>query len=220
MARPTYDTVSSGSIANGSSQTLTVSHTTSGSNRGLLVGLSFDDDDGPNSCSGVTYAGTGMTRIVGAAGDSIQVYALADCATGANNVVMTQTQFLRAALVAVSVSDANIASFVASSSVSVTLSDSANVSDDQMLVSFARVFDFDQPAAPQLTATGTSQTKRVEVQQTWMYLAASTQATTASPVTASWTFGQANDSDSSAVVVLNGISAGGSVAFRPYYITG
>ena len=89
-----YGNVSSSSSAAGVSQ-LTFSHTASGDNRAVFVGVGFSTGGGAGSCTGVTYGGVAMTEKwdftfstnYGNAG-----YTLAgdvNIATGAQNVVVT-----------------------------------------------------------------------------------------------------------------------------------
>lgn len=70
---------------------LTWSHTTSGTNRGLTVGGSYFDSD--SAITGITYAGAAMTAVASSFADngnySAEHYALIAPATGANNVVIT-----------------------------------------------------------------------------------------------------------------------------------
>jgi hypothetical protein len=63
---------------------LTFSHTTSGADRLLLVGVTCVNA----TISSVTYNGVGMTAVE-SGGASIRLYALVAPATGANNVVVT-----------------------------------------------------------------------------------------------------------------------------------
>lgn len=70
----------------------TCSHTTSGSDRVLLV--TIFKYGGGDSVTGVTYNGTAMTRLGGIASDAsgyTYVYGLANPSTGANNIVATSS---------------------------------------------------------------------------------------------------------------------------------
>ncbi len=73
----------------------TISHTCTGSNRYLLVCINTDNVEDTNIVTSVTYAGVSMTKI-GAYADSgslltLTIWALIAPATGANNVVITQS---------------------------------------------------------------------------------------------------------------------------------
>ncbi|MGH7408186.1 MAG: DUF2341 domain-containing protein [Candidatus Methylomirabilales bacterium] len=86
------DAVSTGTTATSS---LTISHTTSGTNRLMLVGVSITDDGagGAPSVSSITYNGVGLSSVGSrATSDSsarIEIWRLVAPATGANNVVVT-----------------------------------------------------------------------------------------------------------------------------------
>jgi len=85
------DAVSTG-VTTGSS--LTISHTTSGTNRLMLVGVSIaKQTGGAPSVSSITYNGVGLS-LVGAQANSdnkgrMEIWRLVAPATGANNVVVT-----------------------------------------------------------------------------------------------------------------------------------
>jgi hypothetical protein len=82
-----YDNQTNGEA--GSVDTVTWSHTTSGSDRFLLVHVSQNDIE---SVSSVTYGGVALTQIgsgVTNGGRSLALYYLANPATGANDVVVT-----------------------------------------------------------------------------------------------------------------------------------
>ena len=84
-----FDAQSASSFSSGTTNTF--SHTCSGSNGILYVGVY----DGLNNVTGVTYNGVSMTLVNsfamtgGAAGQYIRLYQLVSPATGANNVVIT-----------------------------------------------------------------------------------------------------------------------------------
>ncbi len=83
------DAVSSSACT--SCTSLTWSHTTSGSNRGLTVGGHYFDSD--SAITGITYAAVGMTAVPSSFADngdySVEQYSLIAPATGANNVVIS-----------------------------------------------------------------------------------------------------------------------------------
>lgn len=84
-----FDASSNGTIATGTS--ITWAHTCSGSDRILFV-LSFDTDGGSSVVTGITYAGTAMTKITGiqVSGDRwITLWYLIAPATGSNDVVIS-----------------------------------------------------------------------------------------------------------------------------------
>lgn len=96
----TFDATSSGSIEPGN--TITFSHTCSGTNRILLVFISQNSGVSSDVITGVTYNGVSMTRIgISTTGVSMTVYAyyLVNPTSGANNVVVSAsvgTEYLRA----------------------------------------------------------------------------------------------------------------------------
>ena len=73
--------------------TLTYSHTCTGSNRALLVGLYAWN--GSFTISGITYNGVSMTKLIGRGADgssgTVETWGLANPSTGANNIVITAT---------------------------------------------------------------------------------------------------------------------------------
>ncbi|MCP4857295.1 MAG: DUF4347 domain-containing protein, partial [Fuerstiella sp.] len=85
------DATSTGTVAKGNSSD-TISHTTSGSDRLMLVGISFGEDKG-DSVSSVTYNGTSLT-LVGARDNSdtatarVEIWKLVAPVTGTHNVVV------------------------------------------------------------------------------------------------------------------------------------
>ncbi len=84
-----FDSSSNGTIATGTS--ITFSHTCSGIDRILFV-LSFDDTGGSSAVTGITYAGSAMTKITGiqvSADMWITMWYLINPNTGANNVVIS-----------------------------------------------------------------------------------------------------------------------------------
>ena len=88
---------------------VTWSHTTSGANRALIVGVSFWNGS-TQSISGVTYAGTAMTNVGGAtdlSNDRAQQWALSNPTTGANNVVVSFSAAVDAVCGAVSFTGAH-----------------------------------------------------------------------------------------------------------------
>jgi uncharacterized repeat protein (TIGR01451 family) len=87
----TFDAASSTDTGSGSAVSRTFSHTTSGSDRILIVGVSIFRNSS-QSVSSVTYAGTGLTYV----GSSTyanevrtEIWRLMAPATGANNIVVT-----------------------------------------------------------------------------------------------------------------------------------
>jgi len=90
-AAVTLDATTKASVQSAGS--LTWSHTVSGSSRLLIVGVTVDDVTQQN-ITGVTYAGTAMTKIgtaAAAAGTQTTLWQLVAPATGANNVVATSS---------------------------------------------------------------------------------------------------------------------------------
>ena len=88
----------------GSVTSVTWSHTTSGADRALIVGVSFWNGS-TESITGVTYAGTAMTSIGSALSpnnERAQQWKLSNPATGANNVVVSFSSVVDAACGAVS----------------------------------------------------------------------------------------------------------------------
>jgi len=95
FARPiAYDNASD---STGSGSTLTFSHTVSGTNRILLVGVAvFDSNEALRPVTSVTYNGVALTKIddedTGAgSSERAELWYLVAPATGANNVVITTT---------------------------------------------------------------------------------------------------------------------------------
>lgn len=72
-----------------SGASMTYSHTCTGSNRYLIVGVSIGDSS--TGISGVTYAGVSMTQlsVVTQGASAMYLYGLVAPSTGANNVVVT-----------------------------------------------------------------------------------------------------------------------------------
>lgn len=87
----TLDATSSVFTSAGSSTTL--SHTTSGANRGLLVFVGIETALGAPTVSSVTYAGVSMTLVrsdaVASGSVRSEIWKLAAPASGANNIVVT-----------------------------------------------------------------------------------------------------------------------------------
>ena len=85
----TVDNTSTGSTDGGSS--ITISHATSGTNRLMLVGVSFNNDN-YETVTSVTYNGTALTK-VGERNNSddamVYIYSLVAPDTGTHNVVIT-----------------------------------------------------------------------------------------------------------------------------------
>lgn len=84
-----FDAFSAGALVNPGTS-VTISHTTTGSNRILFVGGIVRT----NSISGVTYNGSALTAIgseVTGVNDKISLWYMVAPATGANNVVISQT---------------------------------------------------------------------------------------------------------------------------------
>jgi hypothetical protein len=88
-AAVTFDAATTGTVGHTVS-TITFSHTTTGANRLLIVGVAFDT--ATPTVTSVTYAAVGMTQVfaqtVGSSG-TVAMYRLVAPATGANNVVIT-----------------------------------------------------------------------------------------------------------------------------------
>lgn len=80
-------------VDNASGTSLTFSHTCTGSNRFLIIGVFSDGASGGDVVSGVTYAGVALTRAntqnSAAGGNRLYTYYLVAPATGANNVVIS-----------------------------------------------------------------------------------------------------------------------------------
>jgi hypothetical protein len=90
-----FDATSSAATSSGTS--LTFSHTTSGADRILLVGISEVEAGGaPDYITGVTYNGVSMTRVNTAVPASANwrgyIYALVNPASGTHNVVVSASQ--------------------------------------------------------------------------------------------------------------------------------
>lgn len=87
-----YDAFSEGERLT-SATTLTVSHTTSGSDRFLIVNVLSQTSGGGDTITGVTYNGTSLTLVGKRAAGSEYIYQfqLANPASGANNVVVTSS---------------------------------------------------------------------------------------------------------------------------------
>lgn len=82
----------SGAFIGSCGSTQTLSHTTSGSNRYLCVGVS--SDQASDNCTGVTYNGVSMTRIRNAFTANsltVTIFGLANPASGSNNIVASYT---------------------------------------------------------------------------------------------------------------------------------
>lgn len=81
------------SNGNDTNTSLTFSHTCSGSNRILFVGIATFGGSGGDIVTGVTYNGVGMTRIntlqANGLTPRVYLYYLINPATGANNVVVS-----------------------------------------------------------------------------------------------------------------------------------
>lgn len=92
-----FDAASS-ATAGGPATSLTFAHTTSGSDRILWVFILTSDDTAGDRVSGVTYAGSTMTRVNGATsleiafGQSLYTYYIVAPTTGTNNVVISATE--------------------------------------------------------------------------------------------------------------------------------
>lgn len=80
-----FDAASSSNTVT-SQSSLTFSHTCTGSNLVLIVGVSADSAASPTS---VTYNGVGMTKQVTETGIDTTLWTLANPSTGANNIVVT-----------------------------------------------------------------------------------------------------------------------------------
>lgn len=80
------DAVSSGKTAAGASATLTISHTVSGSNRAIIVGVSAN-----LATAGVTYNGVAMTQAVAqsSGGPRGAIFYLVNPDTGTHDIVIT-----------------------------------------------------------------------------------------------------------------------------------
>jgi uncharacterized repeat protein (TIGR01451 family) len=94
-AQVAVDSASSGSaeLTGGFGSTLTVSHTTAGTNRLMIVGISINIGNGGTTVSGVTWNGTALTSL-GAHNDAgntrrVEMWSLLAPATGTANVVVT-----------------------------------------------------------------------------------------------------------------------------------
>jgi hypothetical protein len=88
-----YDTSTDGGNNGGANGTLSWSHTTSGSDRLLIVTLFGDSDGGADDISSITYNSVGLTllakRTDAGLFRAMYVYYLLNPASGANNVVVT-----------------------------------------------------------------------------------------------------------------------------------
>ena len=98
------DAVSSGSIKNG--PVIKKAHTTAGSNRLMLVGVSLDPGNkGSKSCSvrGITYNGTALTKVGTAINSNrsrVEIWGLIAPAAGTHNVVITFNRAVNSGAVA------------------------------------------------------------------------------------------------------------------------
>lgn len=91
----TFDTATDGGNNGGSTNNLTFSHTCTGSDRLLVVGVTGDQVGGVDDISSVTYAGVNMAFVSkrGILGMDrwLYIYELEGPASGANNVVVTSS---------------------------------------------------------------------------------------------------------------------------------
>ena len=97
------DNASSGTTASDTASSMTVSHTTgSGSNRLMLVGISYNNDD-YETVTGVTYNGTALTQ-VGTVNNSddarVYIYSLVGPDSGTHNVVINFSSALNEGAIA------------------------------------------------------------------------------------------------------------------------
>lgn len=103
----------SGNNGNTPSSSLTFSHTTSGNNRILFVGIGVRNDGAAGDrISGVTYNGVAMTRVdkVLDANASCWLYLLVNPASGSHNVVVTCTTSVQVVAGAVSYTGCRVSS--------------------------------------------------------------------------------------------------------------
>ncbi len=85
-----FDSSSSGSA---SATNVTVSHTTTGANRILLVGI-WIQDSGTDKISSVTYNGTNLNqvaKVINGATESTYLYALTNPTLGTHDIIVTKT---------------------------------------------------------------------------------------------------------------------------------
>ena len=162
--------------------TLTWSHTTSGTDRALFVAVTANE-----SISGVTYNGVSMTAVE--TGEThIRLYALANPATGANNVVVT-TSGGDGAIVAVAASYTGVDQTTAYDGVQASLtggtapSVTVTSATDNLVVGMSGVKDNSGHA---VQTAGAGQTSRGSITQDGAYVILSDEAGAAS-VTHSYT---------------------------------
>jgi hypothetical protein len=160
-----FDAVAASEVAPGTS--LTWSHTCSGSNRILFVGITILS--GSDLVTGVTYDGVAMTRvatIVETGGtQTLYLYALVNPATGANNVVVSVSSSITIRATSASYTGARQSGIPDASGTKTTASTTSQalavttVTDKSWMVSFA-IGTSDQPAASTGVTSRQSATNR------------------------------------------------------------
>lgn len=123
----------------------TISHSTAGAQRGMLVLVSSTSQSEP---SGITYAGTAMAKEIGAqeaeTGKRASIWSLIQPGTGTNNVVISFPFAVAAAVTVMSMTDVDQANMVTASNGTTGNSTSPSLSiaaDADFLVVDALTFD-------------------------------------------------------------------------------
>ena len=188
MATPVFDAATFGGTTGATS--LTIAHTCTGSNRAIYVGT-YARDLGVGDVTGVTYNGVALTQIGLTQADDnndLKLWRLVAPATGANNVVVTNSGTRPMSACVLSLADVDQVTPDGTVVQGATLSAASTVSDTQLYISFVGVENSAEPAPPQFTSTGTNQTERLDNYNGGrLYMSCATQTGTGT-VTASYTF--------------------------------
>lgn len=217
MATPVFDAATFGGTAGATS--LTIAHTCSGTNRSLYV-WTYARNLAVGDVTGVTYAGVAMTQIGLTQADTnndLKLWRLVAPATGANNVVVTNSGSRPMSACVLSLTDVDQTTPDGTVVQNGTLSVSSSLTDTQLLISGVGVENSAGPLPPQFTSTGTNQTERLDnYNGDRLYMSCADQFGTGT-VTASYTF--ATVADFSGIIAVPVNVAGGAVAARQQTLT-
>lgn len=184
-----FDAASEG---RGSASPVTISHTTSGSDRVLYV----QTNKRGAAVTGVTYGGVAMTQIdttIAIGNSEVRLWRLINPASGANNVVVTMTSpnFCKVEILSVTGADQTTPEgTISQTSVggATSISQTVTIPTDGISAQFGAAEDTTAPANPSFTSNGTNQTERTDGAPEGYEFGTSSTQTGSGSVSAQFTF--------------------------------
>lgn len=217
-----YDNASTAENA-GASTSVTFSHTCSGSDRGLLVGVETYDGSVPGTVT-ATYAGVSMaaevSTIHGLSDDErLSVLRLEAPASGANNVVATSSDSGDVVAAAVSVTGCHQTDMTRTSTssapdaVTAVSNTLASGNANELAVDFIGIYASSATFAASSPSTGRINNNNTTAMQS---IGAATQAGAAS-VTMEWTINIAKSPGHALIIVAEAAAPPATVPYNPHY---